>query len=152
MGNLTNLESLTLWGNELSGIVPPELEDLSGLTQLYLADNRLSGCLPEIWRDIEDSDLDEVSLQFCSDRDVLVALYEATDGDNWLEIDNWLSNRPIGDWYGVIADDSGRVIKLNLSENELSGSIPPELGNLSKLEWLVLSQNSLNGTIPSELS
>ena len=152
LGNLINLEGLSLWGNELSGAVPADLENLSGLTQLYLADNRLGGCLPEIWSDVEDSDLDDVGLQFCSDRDVLVTLYEATDGDNWLENRNWLSNRPIGDWYGVIADDSGRVIELNLSENELSGSIPPELGNLSKLEWLILSQNGLNGTIPSELS
>ena len=152
LGNLINLEGLSLWGNELSGAVPPELENLSGLTQLYLSDNRIGGCLPEIWRDIEETDLDDVGLQFCSDREVLVALYEATDGDKWLENRNWLSNRPIGDWYGVIADDSGRVIELNLSENELSGSIPSELGNLSKLEWLVLSQNSLNGTIPSELS
>ncbi|MDE0196659.1 MAG: trypsin-like peptidase domain-containing protein [Caldilineaceae bacterium] len=152
LGNLINLEGLSLWGNELSGTVPPDLENLTGLTQLFLADNQLVGCLPEIWRDIEDSDLDDVGLQFCSDRDVLVALYEATDGDNWLENRNWLSNRPLGDWYGVIADDSGRVIELNLSENELSGSIPSELGNLSKLEWLILSQNSLNGTIPSELS
>ena len=151
LGNLTNLESLGLWGNELSGTVPPDLENLSGLTQLYLADNRLSGCLPEIWRDIEESDLDEVSLQFCSDRDVLVALYEATDGDNWLESDNWLSNRTLGDWYGVIVDDSGRVIELNLSENELSGSIPPELGNLAKLEVLGLAVNQLRGTIPLEL-
>ncbi len=152
LGKLINLEDLSLWGNELTGAVPPELENLSGLTLLYLSDNQLGGCLPEIWRDIEDSDLDDVGLQFCSDRDVLVALYEATDGDNWLENRNWLSNRPLGDWYGVIADDSGRVTELNLSENELSGSIPPELGNLSKLEWLILSQNSLNGTIPSELS
>jgi len=152
LGNLINLEGLSLWGNELSGAVPPDLENLSELTQLYLADNRLDGCLPEIWRDIENNDLDEVGLQFCSDRDVLVTLYEATDGDNWLENRNWLSNRPIGEWYGVIVDDGGRVIELNLSENELRGSMPPELGNLSKLEWLILSQNSLNGTIPSELS
>lgn len=152
LGNLIDLEGLSLWGNELSGAVPPELETLTGLTQLYLADNQLGGCLPEIWSDIEDSDLDDVGLQFCSDKDVLVALYEATDGDNWLDNRNWLSNRPPGDWYGVIADDSGRVIELNLSENELSGSISSELGNLSKLEWLILSQNSLNGTIPSELS
>ena len=151
LGNLTNLESLGLWGNELSGTVPPELENLSGLTQLYLADNQLSGCLPEIWRDIEESDLDEVSLHFCSDRDVLVTFYEATDGDNWLENGKWLSSAPIGDWYGVIVDDSGRVIGLNLSENELSGTIPPELGNLTKLEELDLSKNQLRGTIPLEL-
>ena len=151
LGNLINLEALSLWGNELSGIVPPDLENLSGLTQLYLADNQLSGCLPEIWRDIEDSDLDDVGLQFCSDRDVLVTLYEATDGDNWLENDNWLSNRPIGEWYGVSVDDSGRVIGLFLSENELSGTIPPDLGYLTKLEELDLARNQLRGTIPSEL-
>ncbi len=151
LGNLINLEGLSLWGNELSGAVPPELENLSGLTQLYLADNRLGGCLPEIWRDIEESDLDEIVLQFCSDRDVLVTLYEATDGDNWLENDNWLSNRTLGDWYGVTVDDSGRVIALNLSENELSGTIPPELGNLTKLEVLGLAVNQLRGTIPLEL-
>ena len=151
LGNLINLEGLTLWGNELSGIVPPDLENLSGLTQLYLADNQLSGCLPEIWRDIEDSDLDDVGLQFCSDRDVLITLYEATDGDNWLENDNWLSRRPIGEWYGVTVDDSGRVIGLYLSENELSGTIPPDLGYLTKLEELDLARNQLRGTIPSEL-
>ena len=151
LGNLINLEGLSLWGNELSGAVPPDLENLSGLTQLYLADNRLGGCLPEIWRDIEESDLDEIGLQFCSDRDVLVTLYEATDGDNWLESDSWLSNRTLGDWYGVTVDDSGRVIALNLSENELSGTIPPELGNLTKLEVLGLAVNQLRGTIPLEL-
>ena len=151
LGNLTNLDSLSLVDNELSGTVPPELENLSGLTQLYLADNRLGGCLPEIWRDIEDSDLDEIGLQFCSDRDVLVTLYEATDGDNWLENENWLSNRPIEEWYGVIVDDSGRVIGLYLSENELSGTTPPELGYLTKLEELDLAKNELRGTIPPEL-
>lgn len=151
LGNLFDLEGLTLWGNELSGIVPPDLENLTGLTQLYLADNRFSGCLPEIWRDIEDSDLDEVGLQFCSDRDVLITLYEATDGDNWLENDNWLSRRPIGEWYGVTVDDSDRVIGLYLSENELSGTIPPELGYLTKLEELDLSKNQLRRTIPPEL-
>ncbi|MYC20281.1 MAG: SH3 domain-containing protein [Caldilineaceae bacterium SB0662_bin_25] len=151
LGNLINLEGLTLWGNELSGIVPPDLENLSGLTQLYLADNQLSGCLPEIWRDIEDSDLDDVGLQFCSDRDVLITLYEATDGDNWLENDNWLSSRPIGEWFGVTVDDSGRVIGLYLSENELSGTIPPDLGYLTKLEELDLAKNQLRRTIPPEL-
>ena len=151
LGNLINLEGLSLWGNELSGAVRPELETLNGLTQLYLADNQLGGCLPEIWRDIEDSDLDDVGLQFCSDRDVLVALYEAADGDNWLENRNWLSNRPIGEWYGVTVDDGGRVIGLYLSENELSGTIPPELGYLTKLEELDLSKNQLRRTIPPEL-
>ncbi|NQU67207.1 MAG: leucine-rich repeat domain-containing protein, partial [Candidatus Marinimicrobia bacterium] len=38
-----------------------------------------------------------------------------------------------------------------LSSNELTGSIPPELGNLTNLERLWLSDNQLTGSIPSEL-
>ncbi|MCE2456163.1 MAG: hypothetical protein J4G12_10205 [Gemmatimonadetes bacterium] len=31
----------------------------------------------------------------------LVALYEATDGPNWAKKDNWLTDAPLGDWFGV---------------------------------------------------
>ena len=34
-----------------------------------------------------------------TDREALVALYNATDGPNWHRRDNWLSDMPIGDWY-----------------------------------------------------
>ncbi len=151
LGNLTNLEVLSLWGNKLSGPIPPELENLTNLTLLHLSDNKLSGCLPEIWRDVNENDLDDVTLPFCSDREVLIALYEATNGDNWLQNDNWLSDAPLGTWYGVITDKNDRVVELDLSENELRGTIPAELGNLTRLEALSLSENRLRGTIPPEL-
>ena len=86
-----------------------------------------------------------------SDRDALVALYNATDGPNWHDNTNWLSNAPIGEWDGVTTDDSGRVSKLFLGGNRLSGTIPPELGSLSNLETLRLTGNRLSGAIPSEL-
>lgn len=49
-----------------------------------------------------------------TDRAALVALYNATGGDNWTNSDNWLSDAPIGEWYGVTTDNNGRVISLNL--------------------------------------
>ena len=85
------------------------------------------------------------------DKEVLVALYNATNGTNWDNRTNWLSGAPLGDWHGVSTDDSGRVIALNLRENGLTGAIPSELGNLTNLTGLYLHRNELSGAIPSEL-
>ena len=81
-------------------------------------------------------------------RAVLVALYNATDGANWNRNDNWLSDEPLGEWYGVTTDDVGRVVKLDLSENQLSGQFLAQLGRLTDLEWLSLWGNQLQGEIP----
>ena len=85
------------------------------------------------------------------DRDVLVALYEATGGPNWTHNMHWLSQRPVGEWYGVTTDATGRVTKLELQENGLTGVIPPEIGNLNDLHTLWLYGNELSGGIPAEL-
>ena len=93
----------------------------------------------------------KLDLPICTDEDALIALYQATDGVNWVSNQNWLSNDPIGTWYGVITDENDRVIELDLSDNELSSTIPSELGHLTYLEVLYLSENQLSGTIPPAL-
>ena len=109
------------------------------------------------------------------DRAALEAVFNDMDGAYWAASWNWLSDRPLDQWYGVETDSNGRVTALYLdnnllqgpispelgrltelrvlylSENELTGSIPPELGNLSKLEELILIGNPLTGTIPPQL-
>ena len=82
----------------------------------------------------------------------LVALYNATNGANWKNNTNWLSDRPLGEWYGVYTNAQGRVVDLELYDNQLSGPIPPEIGNLSNLKNLWLNDNQLSGAIPPEIS
>ena len=77
------------------------------------------------------------------DRAALVALYEAMDGPNWRNSENWLTDEPLENWYGVRPDAFGRVARLALFENNLIGSIPPELGHLSRLTELVLWGNRI---------
>ena len=84
-------------------------------------------------------------------RDALVALYNATNGPGWKNQENWLSEAPLDQWYGVLTDSGGSPILLDLSDNQLIGPIPPELGNLSSLIALRLSGNQLTGPIPAEL-
>ena len=86
-----------------------------------------------------------------SDQAVLVALYEATDGDHWTNNTHWLSEKPLADWFGVTIDENGRVTGLDLRVNGLRGAIPPALGQLHNLTYLNLRGNLLSGSIPQSL-
>ena len=112
--------------------------------------------------EVTDADGDSDTLSFgivvrtseaaLGDREVLVALYNATDGANWTDNTNWLSTAPLGEWHGVTVDESGRVTELHLSAKQLSGTIPVELTQLSSLKHLYLLNNQLSGAIPTELA
>lgn len=112
------------------------------------------------------AELEEAEREMSSERDALVAIYNALGGDNWDNNTNWCSDKPVGEWYGVTTDDNGRVVSLVLQTNHLTGSIPKEIGNLSYLQILNLSSgdengcvyksdlenlNRISGTIPEEL-
>ncbi len=84
-------------------------------------------------------------------RDALVALYNATDGPNWKNNENWLTDAPVGEWFGVSTDSQGAVTGLDLTDNGLAGELPPQLGNLVDLQRLRLNYNELTGSIPTEL-
>ena len=97
-----------------------------------------------------------------SDRDILMALYEATGGENWTNHENWGSDLPLSEWYGVTTEmiepqtKAGepveRVVELNLGENNLTGELPAALGGLTELKYLNFFHNSnLTGNIPAEL-
>ena len=89
-----------------------------------------------------------------TDRDVLIALYDATDGDNWTNNTNWCSDKPLSEWYGVYVNeirDENEVIYLSLSNNNLVGSLPEEIGYLVNLQGLDLDDNRLIGEIPASI-
>ena len=170
LGSLTNLTGLWLYNNQLTGAIPPELGNLTKLSYLRLAGNNFAegSCIPAALRDaeIENNDLDDVGLLFCDDPrlnlncddpdlaqdcDTLVSIKQTLEGENNPRL-NWSRDIHISQWDGVEVDASSRrVAELNLREMGLTGTIPPELGNLSSLNFLVLWDNQLTGPIPSEL-
>ena len=96
------------------------------------------------------------------DRAALVALYNATGGPGWTDDTNWLTDAPLGEWFGVEANEHDRVTGLGLGGwdetidenvgNGLTGMLPAELGTLAHLRWLRITGNSgLTGPIPAEL-
>ena len=97
-----------------------------------------------------------------SDRTVLEALYDATDGPDWIDNTNWKGAAPLREWFGVTTDPAGRVTRLELPGNGLAGPIPAALGELPLLRNLDLGsrwdstaqqpvENGLTGSIPAEL-
>ncbi len=87
------------------------------------------------------------------DRGPLIAFYNATGGYNWSTNTNWRTAEPLGRWAGVVTNDDGRVIALDLPNNNLQGSLPAEISNLTELQLLMVRGNGgLSGPLPLSMS
>lgn len=84
------------------------------------------------------------------ERAALVAIYKATDGDNWKEHTNWCSDKPLSEWSNLYYSDN-HVRDLYLQNNQLSGTIPMELFNLKKLYALEMFNNNLTDKLPAAI-
>lgn len=81
------------------------------------------------------------------DRTALMALYNALGGTGWTNHENWGSDKPLSQWHGVQVEDN-RVTALYLENNNLTGEIPSEIGNLTSLKILHISSNNIRGILP----
>ena len=83
------------------------------------------------------------------EKEALLAIYEAAGGSDWTVNSGWDSD-DITTWYGVTISD-GTVTGINLSNNNLTGSLPDVFDKLPGLKTLNLSSNSLTGELPQSL-
>src|SRR5512140_3553024 len=82
----------------------------------------------------ECNDIHEIPIEECQ---ALVAIYKSTNGESWEDHSGWLVSQAPCSWVGVICE-KGHVVELQLYYNQLSGSVPPEIGNLTHLKALYL--------------
>ncbi len=136
---------LRLANNRLTGELPSQLGDLSSLRQLRLGNNELSGPIPS-----ELGNLSNLGYLYLNANDLTGSIPAELGGlANLVHLyvnDNNLS--------GSIPSELGGLVNLRrlyAYDNDLSGSIPIELGRLASLERLHISENDLSGSIPSEL-
>ena len=178
--SLGRVATLDLSDNGLVGGIPASVAEFGGLRHLRIGGNRgLSGPLPISLMALALEDLQYADTDVCvpgdrsfgewlaalpshegtgapcaplSERAILELLFETTGGEYWIRKENWLSDRPLGEWEGVTTDEDGRVVGLNLGVNAVWGVVPPELGQLGSLRELVLDNNILDGPIPPQLA
>ena len=157
-GRLTRLKSLSVEHNaKLAGPIPRELiriplEDISlhGTQLCVPSDDAFTAWLAGIGTKFGIKPCEDEPEE-SADRDALVALYNATDGPNWTNNTNWLSDRPLGEWHGVTTDDGKMVIELYVVNNNLTGTLPAEIGRLRNISRFDLSGNRISGPIPPEI-
>ena len=196
---MTNLETLWLNNNMLTGTVPSEIGRMTNLRSLYLRNNPLTGTMPEevCALNLENLEVncDEVDCNCCTNpgcipiddpllsllisvspdggaalrdenspqyaalewlrsplnnaflsderliqRYALAVIYYATAGEQWSSSFLWLTSADECIWYSSsrsnsICDANGRIIELDLRENNLAGTIPTELALLMVNLW-----------------
>ena len=137
--------SLNLRANSLSGSIPKEIGNLTGLRTLGLSHNRLTGPIPK-----EVGNLTRLR--------ALVLGFNELSGRIPTEVGNltnlWVLYLVLNQLSGPIPKgvfDLTNLIHLGLSANQLSGPIPEGIGNMTNLNYLELGGNQLTGSIPREI-
>ena len=143
--NHTNVITLILNLDNLSGTIPSTLDNLSSLNTLELINNQLSGTIP-------------ASLGSMPNLEYLELNGNQLTGSIPTSLGNLSSLAALGLSNNQLSDTipaSLGALKLNqafdLSHNQLTGSIPPALGTFKSMAEMLLNNNQLTGTIPDSL-
>ncbi|KAM0868398.1 hypothetical protein ACQ4PT_041339 [Festuca glaucescens] len=145
LGKLTNLHTLNLAGSNLEGNIPDSLGSSNSLSYVNLANNTLTGGIP-------------LPLANCSTLSALILSRNNLYGEiPFILFDNKPNLTTVDlqmNYFTGAIPPFHKVTAfkfLRLTENSLSGSIHPSIGNVSSLTSILLGQNKLSGLIPETL-
>ena len=145
LNSMSGLESLSLWGNDLSGPIP-RLTGMTSLVLLKIQSNRLSGGVPA-WLGDMSSTLDGLYIH----GNPLGGTIPPELGRLTRLRRLWIHSSNLTGTIPAELANMSNLGTLNLRGNGLTGNIPTELGRMSRLQDLLLHDNQLTGTVPSQL-
>ena len=123
-GGIVNgrITSILLYENNLSGIIPTSIGNLTGLQTLDIHGNKIGGKIPDVLGNLKQ--LDHLDL----------------------------SENQLGGSIPNSIGNLNKLFYLILNTNHLTGSVPSSIGNLINLRRLWLRNNQLSGSIPTSFS
>ncbi|WJZ87771.1 hypothetical protein VitviT2T_007123 [Vitis vinifera] len=150
MGERTTLTALRLRSNKLIGNIPPQICQLSSLIILDVANNSLSGTIPKCFNNFslmatigtEDDSFSVLEFYY----DYYSYFNRYTGAPNYENLMLVIKGKE-SEYRSILKF----VRSIDLSSNDLWGSIPTEISSLSGLESLNLSCNNLMGSIPEKM-
>ena len=151
IGNLVNLKSFGLKENDLSGSIPPEIGNLTQLHVLDLKLNQLTGDIPSTIGNMTNLGVWDAEWYNPS-----MGGGGGQEADYWPAFD--LSYNQLGCYeYDSECEPSSDYNSSNccithcIDTDACTGEIPPQIGNLTDLEYVILPFNQLTGPIPPEM-
>ncbi|XP_017221633.2 putative receptor-like protein kinase At3g47110 [Daucus carota subsp. sativus] len=169
LGRLNRLVILKLFSNKLSGVIPTSVFNLSSLNVFNLANNQLQGSIPSGF----GSTLPNLQKIQLSDNkfsgSIPMSLYNASKLQTIdLQFNNFSgpisvdcrslkilelgANNLQGSLSRSIANLSVELTMISLADNQISGSIPPDISKFINLIFLSLEGNNFTGIIPPEIT
>lgn len=109
------------------------IEDRSCTVDI-LCNGSIAGTIPVVQKGSTEAE---------TERRFLKEFYRELNGDGWKNNAGWLTEKPVGEWYGVKTDAEGNVLGIDLRENGLTGHIPASITKLTKLQSLILKHNGI---------
>ncbi|KAI9192743.1 hypothetical protein LWI28_027288 [Acer negundo] len=167
--NSSSLVTLDLGYNRFNGGIPNWIGRLSNLSCLILTHNNLEGEVPHLLCHLERLRLIDLSHNNLSGQIPPCLDMTALHGDYHVAFNTTSSNAGAPGATPMRKEETiefttknisysyqGRVLTymsgVDLSCNKLTGEIPHQIGNLTRIHTLNLSYNNLNGSIPSTFS
>lgn len=126
-------------------------EDADGMVATKVIEDKLtlnSGVIKDIGT-VNGLVFENPQDQKALEREALVALYDAAGGDNWTNNENWCSDKPVDEWFGISVNEDGYVSEISLLWNNMQGTLPGEIVDLKYIESIRLQGNlQLGGLLP----
>ena len=137
---LTNLETLLLFGNSFSGVIPSGIGNFTNLRWLVLSHNDISGRIPSSIFAL--GNLERFDLGYNRLTGTIPEMASLSNLQLFDVTGSKLSGT-VPDFSGL----SAALVYLDLGSNELRGTLPATLADLTKLEFVNFDGNRLDGTL-----
>ncbi|XVF37907.1 hypothetical protein REPUB_Repub20aG0051800 [Reevesia pubescens] len=143
--NSNRVTSINLSSKSLSGTIAPDIATLSELRSISLQGNSLSGTIPSF------ANLSSLQSIYLDSNAFTSVSPNAFSGLTSLQTLSLSENTKLSPWTFPDLSQSTSLVEVQLDDTNLYGNLPDIFESMNSLQSIRLSYNNLSGTLPASL-